>query len=53
VSIAYKEARETDYWLRILERSGYIDNKMFKSISSDCEELMKILGTIKKTLLIK
>jgi four helix bundle protein len=25
MSIAYKEARETDYWLRLLRDSGYID----------------------------
>ena len=51
ISIAYKEARETDYWLRILEGSGYIDKKMYNSLSKDCEELMKILGSIKKTIL--
>lgn len=46
LSIAYKEARETYYWLKLLNASGYITNKMFESLSNDCEELKKILYTI-------
>lgn len=30
LSIAYKEARETHYWLRLLQRTNYIDNKVFE-----------------------
>jgi len=50
LSIAYKEARETHYWLRILYKSEYIDKRLFDSIEKDCEELMKILGSIKITI---
>ncbi len=46
LSIAYKEARETHYWLKLLSGSGYITNKMFDSLEKDCEELKKILYTI-------
>ncbi|HUX57173.1 MAG TPA: four helix bundle protein [Bacteroidales bacterium] len=35
LNIVYKEARETHYWLRLLY---------------DCEEILKIVGSITKTL---
>ena len=50
LSIAYKEARETHYWLRLMQRTEYIDNVMYKSLETDCEELKKILYTILKGL---
>jgi four helix bundle protein len=50
ISIAYKESRETSYWLRLLNKTGFISQKMFNSIYNDCEELSKILYTIIKTL---
>ena len=43
--IALKEARESLYWIQLLHRNGYIDDKQFESIYSDCEELVKILVT--------
>jgi four helix bundle protein len=49
MSIAYKEARETDYWLRLLKDTGYIDAQSFNSISNDCSEILKILYTIIKS----
>jgi four helix bundle protein len=48
--IAYKEARETNYWLRLLHDTGFIDSKIFNSMNSDCEELLKIIGSILKTI---
>ena len=41
--IALKEARESLYWIELLHRNNYIDNKQYTSIHSDCEELVKIL----------
>lgn len=41
--IALKETAETEYWLRLLFKSDYIDNKMFDSLLDDCLELKKIL----------
>lgn len=49
LSIAYKEARETNYWLRILKDSGYLKIKEFESIFFDLEEIQKLLTTIIKT----
>ena len=40
--IALKEARESLYWIELLHRNGYLDDKEFESIHSDCEELVKI-----------
>ncbi len=41
--IALKEARESLYWIDLLHRNGYLDDKQYQSIYSDCEELVKIL----------
>ena len=41
--IALKEARESLYWIELLHRNSYIDDKQFSSIYADCEELVKIL----------
>ena len=41
--IALKEARESLYWIDLLHRNGYLDDKEYKSIYNDCEELVKIL----------
>ena len=49
VSIAFKESRETRYWLRLLKGTNYIDDKMFNSVKKDCEEIIKIITSIQKT----
>lgn len=41
--IALKEARESLYWIELLHRNKYIDDKQYNSIYTDCEELVKIL----------
>lgn len=41
--IALKEARESLYWIDLLHRNKYIDDKQYNSIYTDCEELVKIL----------
>ena|SRR3972149_268460 len=50
MSIAYKEARETHYWLRLLRDSGYLGVNESASIITDCEELLKLTGSIIKTM---
>ncbi len=50
VSIAYKEARETIYWLRLLQATDYLTETEAKSLIDDAEELCKILGKIQLTL---
>lgn len=48
--IALKEARESLYWIDLLHRNGYLDDKQFQSIYNDAEELVKILVTRCKKL---
>ena len=49
MSIALKEANETYYWLRLLYRTGYINEAEFESMRSDTDELTRILVSICKT----
>lgn len=41
--IALKEARESLYWIDLLHRNNYLDEKQYNSIYKDCEELVKVL----------
>ena len=41
--IALKEARESLYWIDLLHRNSYIDDKQYASLYADCEELVKVL----------
>ena len=41
--IALKEARESLYWIELLHRNSYIDDRQYESIYGDCEELVRIL----------
>jgi four helix bundle protein len=50
LNIAYKEARETLYWLRLLKDSDYLSKKESDSLMTDCDELLKIIGSIIKTM---
>jgi four helix bundle protein len=49
MSIASKEARETNYWLRLIEDSGIVNGKPGKDMIESSEELIKILTSIVKT----
>ncbi|HBG28305.1 MAG: four helix bundle protein [Planctomycetes bacterium GWF2_41_51] len=49
MSIASKEARETNYWLRLLVESGIVSEKMCNSLMNESEELIKLLTSIVKT----
>ena len=46
LSISQKEADETMYWLELLFETEYLSEKEFKSIHSNCNELLKILRSI-------
>ena len=46
LGIAYKEARETMYWLKLLRDTDGIDTTTGENLISDCEELLKLLFTI-------
>jgi four helix bundle protein len=46
LSIAYKEARETEYWLKLLFETKFISKNMFDSLFNDCNEVAKLLFVI-------
>ena len=41
--IALKETAETEYWLKLLQMSGYIESNLGVSLLSDCLELKRML----------
>lgn len=49
MSIALKEANETDYWLCILKDTNYMEEKLFVSLQADCKELIAMLVSTVKT----
>ena len=53
LNVSYKEARETMYWLRLLKDSDILNKKESDSLMTDCDELLKIIGTIIKIIKVK
>jgi len=45
-SIAYKEARETHYWLRLLRDTDCLEPRLAHSLLTEAEELRKMLSAI-------
>lgn len=50
LTIAYKEARETKYWLRLLVDTHFLKRTDVQTHLDDIEELLKITGSIQRTL---
>jgi len=50
LTIAYKETRETHYWIRLLTDTDYLTKEQSESMLNDVEELLKIIGSIQKTM---
>jgi len=50
LSISYKEARETRYWLRLLRDTDNLQQDTAIDFLKDIEEILRILGSILKTL---
>lgn len=50
MNIAYKEARESRYWIRLLRDTDYLEPKEAESILNDCDEIVRILAAIVKTV---
>ena len=46
LSIAQKECDGTLYWLELLFKSNYLEEKLFYKIFSDCTEVLKLLKSI-------
>ena len=54
MSIALKEANETEYWLLLLNDTGFISEKeLIVSLQSECRELIAMLVTTIRTLKTK
>jgi four helix bundle protein len=53
LNIAYKEARESHYWLRLLKDTGYLEVDKATEYLNDCDELLRIMGSIIKKMKIK
>ena len=49
LSIALKEAVETNYWLRLLHATDYLNEKEFTSLIEDCRELERLLTAVIKS----
>jgi len=50
ITIAYKETRESKYWIRLLRDSEYLTMEQSEDLLKDVEELLKIIGSIQKTV---
>lgn len=46
MGIAYYEARETRFWLRLLRDTDYLTPHEAESILNDVEELLRLIGSI-------
>ena len=49
LNIALKESNETEYWLELLNETGYIDDNQFESMIEDNKNLTGTLINIIKT----
>ena len=49
LSVALKEANETEYWLELIYESDYIQKIAFESINNDLKEILRLLISIIKT----
>lgn len=49
LSIAYKEARETKYWIQLLRDTNYFTPKAAESLLTDADELCRLLYAALKT----
>ena len=49
MSIALKEAYETEYWLSLLAEAGIVPQNVFYSLQNDLKEILRLLVAITKT----
>ena len=50
ITISYKETRESKYWIRLLRDSDYLTIEQSDDLLKDVEELLKIIGSIQKSI---
>lgn len=46
LTIAYKEGRETRFWLKLLRETDYLAREYFNILISKINELLRIIGSI-------
>lgn len=49
LSIALKEANETDYWIELLSETKYLKDAEYRTIKEDALELIRLLVSIIKS----
>lgn len=49
MSIALKEASESEYWIKLLYRTEYLSKEQYNSLNTDIQELMGLLTAICRT----
>lgn len=49
IAIAFKEAREADYWIRLLRDSGYLEQAAARHLEGSSMELIRIMAKIQIT----
>ena len=50
LNIALKEASETSYWLVVLHKANFLEEKLFNSLKEDIDEIIRLLiASIKTT----
>lgn len=50
MSIALKEADETNYWLSLLHDNGYINDAQYASLDADNQRILRLLQAITKKI---
>ena len=50
LSVALKEAGETEYWLDLLKETDYLDDSEYLSLKNSIKEILKLLVSIIKTM---
>jgi four helix bundle protein len=50
LTISYKEARESKYWIRLMGDIDLIESEIKEELLDDIEELLRIIGSIQKTM---
>lgn len=50
LTISYKEARESHYWIRLLKDTEYLTSNEANSLLFDVDEILKIIGSIQKSI---
>jgi hypothetical protein len=45
-----EKAQEASHWLKLLKATNHFDKTQYRTIFSDCEERLKTIGSIQKSI---